>query len=106
MQTSEIYRLIDLKPGDQAFVIGTDDWSTALARLGDFGICKGTFVRCVRVGFLGDPTAYRFGSNAMSGNAESSIGTVIAIRRQDAVHIQITEPEKLTASRKGGKAWA
>lgn len=107
MHTKEaIYMLSDLRPGEQAVVIGRGDPSAIVRRLGDFGIGDGTPVMCECVGFLGDPTAYRFGSWGSEGVSRRVSGTVIAVRKQDAACIRISEPHRKTQPEGGGEAWA
>lgn len=92
-------RLSELSPGDRGHIESFDTDNDLLIRLGDFGVREGTAVICERVGFLGDPAAYRFcgASDQLQGNAIQ--GTVIAIRTKDAERIQI----KKTAS--DGGSW-
>lgn len=79
--------LASLRPGESACVTRLDDASPLSARLEDIGISEGTHILCERISLMGDPCAYRIcGKGAVSG-------TVVALRQNDAVHIEITKSQ-------------
>lgn len=70
-------RLCDIKLNDKVRVVRISDACRIKRRLYDLGLIEGTSVQCVLTSPLGDPTAYLIR------------GAVIALRREDAKHIEI-----------------
>ncbi|MCI5837525.1 MAG: ferrous iron transport protein A [Veillonellaceae bacterium] len=66
----------DLRPGETATILDIRE-NPLRRRLQDLGLVRGTRVACVGQSPLGDPQAYRIRN------------TVIAIRAQDACHVQV-----------------
>lgn len=79
--------LSDLEPGETGRIVSRSNDSAIMERLGDLGIKQGSIVVCERVGFMGDPKAYRFRGRTQI--PDTAAGTVIAIRRHDAASIRI-----------------
>jgi DtxR family Mn-dependent transcriptional regulator len=76
-------RLSDLKPGETAVVSGLSPTcrGTERRRFLDLGILPGTAIEAEMISPSGDPTAYRVR------------GALLALRREQADHIQITIEE-------------
>lgn len=71
-------RLTELHPGETGMITGIEENDRGLSgRLRDLGFTENTPVTCVRTAPLGDPSAYRIR------------GTMIALRRKDAVCLLI-----------------
>lgn len=70
-------RLSDLKPGQGARVVGLRMPGETRCRMQDVGLIDGTYVRCVGLSPLGDPAAYEIR------------GAVMALRRRDAVDVEV-----------------
>ena len=71
-----------LKQGEYGYVNRVEGQSAMVQRLGDLGLVPGTRVSCELVSPAGDPAAYRFR------------GALIALRRQDAGGIMLTDGER------------
>ena len=84
--------LNDMREGERAVLCRIDEQHSLYERLIDLGWTDGTPVECVRISPLGDPVAYLVR------------GSVIALRRQDALNIPIRDCERLskTQSKDGG----
>lgn len=78
--------LADLQPGDTAEVIALHSDGAERRRLMDLGIVPGTAITAELRSPLNDPVAYRVR------------GTLIALRRSQAVHIEIRSPAPETLS--------
>lgn len=74
--------LSKIKKGQKGRVEHLETAGSIRRRLQDLGITPGTWVECVGVSPMGDPAAYLVR------------GTVIALRRQDAEHIQVRAGEQ------------
>lgn len=83
--------LSQMKQGERAQILGIDPDTPLCERFGDVGLHPGTHLQCVRIGFLGDPVAYRI----------EGTETVLAIRRRDAAHIHVY----ISAPTGGGSQW-
>lgn len=78
--------LADLQPGDTAEVVALHSEGAERRRLMDLGIVPGTAITAELRSPLNDPVAYRVRS------------TLIALRRSQAVHIEIRSPAPETLS--------
>ena len=82
-RTEQALTLNDLREGERAVLCRIDEQHSLYERLIDLGWTDGTPVECVRVSPLGDPVAYLVR------------GSVIALRRQDAMDIPIRACERM-----------
>lgn len=89
-----LHPLFDLREGQVARIELIDPDTPLAERFGDLGLHTGTRLRFVRVGFLGDPTAY----------GVEGTDTVLAIRKQDAAAIYISLEER--RGQGGNGTWA
>lgn len=85
-------KLYELNPGECAIVEGLNDGSRNIAvRLSDIGLNAGARVVCTMKSPLGDPAAYLIR------------GAVIALRREDAAVVAISEIDTADAEIKCGR---
>ena len=70
-------KLSQMKRGESARILTVENQGTMRRRLHDVGFRQGALVRCLSRGPLGDPIAYEL------------LGTVIALRKEDACQIQV-----------------
>lgn len=75
-------RLWDMKKADSAIIVDLTHTGSMRRRLTDLGFTRSTPVFCLGKGPLGDPTAYYIK------------GTVIALRKEDAIKITVETEEK------------
>ena len=74
--------LNEIKPGENATVVGVAVTDSLRRRLADLGLIPGTTVECVGVSPAGDPSAYLIR------------GEVIALRRRDCGGISIAGDDR------------
>lgn len=74
-------KLCELRRGEVSRIVSLTTKGAMRRRLRDLGFSSGTTVRCLGTAPLGDPIAYEI------------MGTVIALRKEDASQIQITIEE-------------
>lgn len=83
-----------LAEGESAYVIQLDHTGSLQQRLTDLGLIQGTRVTCLYRSPAGDPAAYLIR------------GAVIALRRQDASHIQVSPLPSVSMSAEVPVSWA
>lgn len=81
----DLYRLDELKEGEEARIVQLELSGGIRRRLQDIGMVKGRKVKCLRKSPLGDPTAYEI------------CGAVIAIRCDEASKIFVSKGVKYGA---------
>lgn len=74
-------RMVDLSPGESAWVESLDASGRVRRRLLDLGLVSGTKVKALRKSPLGDPTLYLIR------------GAMIALRKEEASLIKVLDKE-------------